>query len=1134
MAGDKPIITLNALVALGIDPDSAARVVREVNKEAGAIQRRLDQLNATKAQKSMDLWAASVKEAGGVSKLSEEQTKRLADQLERLAKAGAKVPLELKPATDAVNKLREAEEKAAKASADAAELKSGLLDKAGLGVLSGLGPAVGALAAVGAMAGASKATYDLINATAEHADQIADLATKYQVSTDAIQKFQFMAARTDTPLESIGNAIVTLTKNLDQAPEKFERWGLSVEHLRSLKPEELLGAMSEKLLTLNESDRLAFAKELMKGVDILPILVGGFDELSKKADEFAVNLSSADIESLNGLRDALDDIGSAWSGMWEQIGAAIGQDEDVRQFFETFKDGIVQLTQIIKENKSEVINFAKVLLGLATMQPDLVVKGAMGAAGLGGNAELKTYEWGQEPTKPPPGAHGPRPESAAERTARLQAEAQAAARRQKDDQIELDLIKQRDEATRSLLEAKLAVFDAEDKHALDLEARLAQDSRGSVTSDISNIFPSRGPAITDGAGPSIPASVMANAAAQAQASVIDKKDEQLKTDEAIAAVLAKQGYSQEKINAALGRTVSGTMSWSGFLQNTANQLSSMGQTGSAIGKIVGGVGGIGSLFEKGGSLNGVKGLGSLFSGGTGQVLGKLAGGATAAFAAFDIGKTLYTMFHKTEAQKVAFDVGRDYGVQISEGLSKEIASKSKTMGREAASLLSLDKIIGEAGGVQAFGVDKTIGKLHDLFSMVQTGKMTLDQAKAPFDKLFGEVAQASISKTTGLISLQVKELMALDASSGMGSEAVSKFRNEQRDIAATLIERLAGNKAFTVGNEQAASALGGALAAQYRRLVEQGLSGVDIAEKLGPQIDALQKKLDESGFGGGEAFDQMMGRVDLFRSEITGPTAQALQDLTSLTAALYNSGDLTRNQFTGLANQVGAEFIALQDKMVESGRDPQEAYQAMAGDLQKLWEMQRRYGVTLDETTQGILDQAEANGTVGEAQMSAQDRMAEGIDRLNLVMERIGETLGASFDDLPDRAKRAADGVNAALGDITPPDLGGTLNLPRDMGPYTPNSGVAGGKLEEAIADLAKGAEGLDADSIGKAISPGLSAVGDGLGSLADSKQTVTSVVKLADGAIIGSVTNDVNRNSPEAAALITAIAAQLKNRSGG
>lgn len=1040
----KLIDSLRVEIELAEKVGANAAVVAKMEKAAQKIQRAIDRLNTRGPNEQMARLETVLKHMGGTSNLTEQQTRKLADEVERLAKAGAKVPAALQPAVDSMNKLRQAEA----AAVENQKLKSGLLDKVGLGALSGMGPAAGGLLAVGAMAGVAKETFDLINSTADLADNVSDLATRYQISTDSVQQFQFMADRAGLTVEDFGDAIVNLTKNLDQAPEKFQRWGMDVEHLKSLKPDELLGAMAEKLKTLNESDRLTFSKELMKTTALLPVLLDDFDKLAAKARELGINLSEADISSLKEMRDGLDDLGTAWEGMWVQLGAALAQDEDVQEFFSTFQAGIVELANIIKENKAEIVSFAKLLTGMATMNVGMAFRGAAGLVGGPANTGGATGSWGDPLPRPkPPGQHGPDPAAlAAAKRAADEAERIASARGAEELKVYQDFIHNLQAGQKAAEEASL------------------KRMRAASASLIGSQFD---------------VDVMAGPGAD-----VKKRHKGFDT---VGIIKDIQGVERE-----VYQLHKPTMQWSQFLQDAAAQFQLMGASGQAIGKIVGAMGGLGSIFSKGGALEGVSGVKSFLSGGFS--LAKLSGGLSAAFAALDMGKMIFGMFHKSEAEKVAFDVGRDYGVKISEGLSKEIAANSKTMGRQAASLLSLDKIVGEAGGVQAFGLDKTTGKLRDLFSMIQTGKMTAEQAKGPFDKLFGEVVQASISKTTGLISAQAAELRDLADASGMQSDAVEKFKGEQRDVAAAIIGRLANNKDFKIANAQAGEVFGTALAAQYERMVKQGLSGLEIAEKLGPQIDALQKKFAEAGFGGGKAFEAMLGKVELFRDELTGPVAQGFQDVTGLAAALFNSGDLTKSGFQGLAGQAGAQFAELQARMTSEGKDPSAAFEMMAGDLQKLWEMQRRFNVDLDANTQQMLDQAQQSGVVGEEFMDPLLREAE---RTNEILERGFSHLGASFEDMPSRISERT-------------------KIPGDMAAYSAGtSGALPAKLQDTLASMATG-DGATAtgEAAGEAVVSGLAPEFQALGQaiIAAVMGLPQPVIQLDTGQLVGGVADRIER----------------------
>ncbi len=1000
----------------------------------------------------------------------------------------------------------------------------GLIADAGVGATAGpAGAAVAASAVV--LTGTAAALGQLVAKTIAHADALKTEAATAQVSIETLQRWRFALRESNADVSSAVPAMVDFNKTLAESPQNFEKWGLSAQRLRELKPEEQMQLIADTLTSMSSSsERAAAANDFFgrSGAEMLKGLVNGWAELTGAADEYGAVMSEQDVANLEELGSAWERMGGAIETFSLQIGNALAKSagvEDMATAIDMLARAFGALGGFVDKHGDQITS---VIAYLSNLSPTTV-------AGLSGLKLLFGMTREAIPSADPPATRDMRAFKAVYDGLKASSEGfgklieQEEQRKQRAAEKALDAQRSRDakalDAEKDQQANLLALYELSEKRRLEHDARMAGDLRGSITSPVDALLGGANPAIA------IPQAVLERASAQEAASRImataSAREAERKKAEEVAKILEKQGWSQKQINEALGRTVDKTMTWAQFGQVVANQLSSMGALGGTIGKAVGGVAGIGAMFEKGGALEG--GVGKIFSGG----LKGLAGGVTAAFAAFDIGKTLYSVLHKTEAQKIAFDVGRDYGVQISEGLSKEIAKNSKTMGREAASLLSLDKIIGEAGGVSAFGVDKTIGKMRDLFSMIQAGKMTADQAKKPFDALFGEVAQASISKTTGMISLQVRELMALSQAPGMKSDAVDKFRNEQRSIADTILNRLADNKAFVPSSAAAAQAFGGALAAQYRAMVEKGLSGAEIADKLGPEIDKIQAKLAEGGFGGGEQFDAIVGKVAMFRDELTGPTAQAISDVTGLAVALYNSGDLTRDQFVGLANQVGGDFMTLQKQLADQGGDPAKAYANMAGDLQKLWEMQRRYGVTLDEQTQSILTQAEANGTVGEAQMSAQDRMAEGIDRLNLVMERVGEQLGASFDDLPSRAKTAAQGVTAALAGITAPEL----TIPTDMSAY--NTGVNGGRdLSAAIQDLGSTLEGGDIGaSVGDAVSPGLQAIAEGMAGLAGQPVQTTTVLKLEDGSIAASITNSVDRGGPAGTAFITALAAKLKGR---
>lgn len=1034
-------------IALAENEGKSEAVVKAIEKKVFRVQAQIDKIQAKGPTAAMETLEQAVKALGGVEKLTATQTQTLVRDIERLSRAGAAVPTSLEPAIASVNKMRLAQAATAAEAVKAAQaieesnrrqaaslqnkqdLQDFVTSKMGLGTgVASLGAAAGGLLAVGAMAGAAKETYELIKASAELADTITDLAGTYQVSTDEIQTWQRIQKDTGVTVDAIGASVTAVSKLLVNSPDKFKEWGMDVEHLRSLQPEQLLGAMGEKLKSLNQTERLAFIEDFKIANELMPHLLSGFDALREKAAGSISPLSEAELENLKETKDAITGIETAWADMWLEIGNALGSDAQVQEFFSSIKDGIVELVRLIADNREELAFGAKMLASMATFDVVGAAKAVAqysGAPTLSGVKEglSRTFGRGRGYTDAGDGGGA----DALEGTSFSKAEADAwragqaalaAAEKKYFDELEAarkkaaterEAAKKRADAERAALqqESLRNQYDSFQRESAqlaadDAAAAKAAANKGKFEEEKRRLEAATLQFLSKGAEEATQKS-FAGAFGKALIDLENLRDAealQKRVRDELAALTDESGnlkYSQEEIDTILKKNVTSTMTWSQFLQTAANQLSAMGRSGQAIGKILGGVGGIGAMFEKGGALNGVKGIGDLFKGGTGQVLGKLAGGATAALAAFDIGKTLYSMFKKTEAQKVAFDIGRDWGTKISDGLAEAIAKDSKTIGREAASLKNADKIIAEAGGVQAFGVDKSAAKLRDLFSMVQTGKLTIEQARKPFDAVFGELAAASISKTSGLVSAQVMELMALNKQLGLGSEAITKFQDEQRGKATEILGRLLNNKDFVVSGQAAGTAYGNAVAAAYSRMLEQGLSGAEIAEKMGPQVDALRKKLEEAGVSGGAAFEGMAEKMAMFTSEVTGPTATALQDQISLMAALANAGDLSRDDFVAMAQSVGETFNQLQAKLTEEGKDPNGAFKGMQKDLQKLWEMQQRFGVAVDANTQGILDKASADGLIGPEFMDPVVSELVGIGDTLKVIARQG---GASESDL--------------------------------------------------------------------------------------------------------------------------------------
>lgn len=423
--------------------------------------------------------------------------------------------------------------------------------------------------------------------------------------------------------------------------------------------------------------------------------------------------------------------------------------------------------------------------------------------------------------------------------------------------------------------------------------------------------------------------------------------------------------------------------------------------------------------------------------------------------------------------KAADEVGRDFGVKISDGLAKEIAKTAKEKfggDRVASGIFSLDKIIAEAGGVKPATLAGFTKNLRDAFSMKEVGKFSMEQLTETLDKNFGAMAEIAMTKG-GLITAELREIMALNAQFGSESAAIAEHvkrslssamghltsflqasagltteqretitdelaeidrqrqaymgkdlsADDQKAVAAldarwdALKKQLATaeqlKSALQITNAGSGNAMAAAIAGSFQKMLGAGMDPAEALAQVEPAVTALQGQLDRLGIDGGAAFVSLRQQIAMTKDEVAGPAVSGMRSLGLAITDLYNGGVLTDDMFAGMANQIGATF----QKLVAQGHDGKTAMSLMKPQLQQIWELQQRYGTTLDENTQKMLDEAEAAGLVGDKHKSASERTVDGInkvvDRLDLLLEGMGVKL-------PDAITDAADTVATKTGEI--------------------------------------------------------------------------------------------------------------------
>ncbi len=377
---------------------------------------------------------------------------------------------------------------------------------------------------------------------------------------------------------------------------------------------------------------------------------------------------------------------------------------------------------------------------------------------------------------------------------------------------------------------------------------------------------------------------------------------------------------------------------------------------------------------------------------------------------------------------------------------------------QRAEALNLSAIIAELGGVahltanQMASVGRQTGLLFDLIAkggpMGVTALKALDDELMAFttdlshgglvDKFFLDMAARA--HAAGIELKQVADFMNGQAASAeTGLSAALKVTNDayarrtdlQGQIAALGTSSADAGKladlnaqlktqndiisATAIHSQGASEAVAGGLVALINSQITAGKSFHDSVLAVAPAVDALSQQMIAAGFVGGDAFNALRAQVALATDEVAGPALTAVEGYGSALRGLNNAGLLTQDTFAGISSQIGHT----RDALVAQGKDGGQVLSAMRGPLQTMWELEQKFGYTTDAATQELIDQAAAQGLVGEQFKPIGEQMLDATNRIADAVEGLAEVFGV----LPKAARDAADGISDGLSHIRTPSI---------------------------------------------------------------------------------------------------------------
>jgi hypothetical protein len=347
---------------------------------------------------------------------------------------------------------------------------------------------------------------------------------------------------------------------------------------------------------------------------------------------------------------------------------------------------------------------------------------------------------------------------------------------------------------------------------------------------------------------------------------------------------------------------------------------------------------------------------------------------------------------------------------------------------------------GAAGGIMgllgASGAQKkelldTKKQLEGLSETAQ--KFGIDLTRAFSSKSIHEVKSA-IDSVNQAVEAQKTRLAGLGAMAGGLNEFTKAARDDKGKL---LLDKEGGIVNRGSINDQDSSDRAGRYAMfAFGNQVKDTGDVFGALESISPTLKELAASAAEFKYelaAGVQNLIQMNAMDEGLKSQVSG--------LNGLTKGVAASGLVTKELFGDL----GADAVALKAKLEDSGMSGAQSMALMQPTLQQLYELQNKHGFAIDKGTQALLDQAKAEGIVGDAFMSANERI---VTLLGILIETVGGKVPDALKNMGNAAETEFGRMADAASKVRIPVGGGFNPNPGDVeGPRQGSSVVSGSSV---------------------------------------------------------------------------------------
>jgi hypothetical protein len=307
-----------------------------------------------------------------------------------------------------------------------------------------------------------------------------------------------------------------------------------------------------------------------------------------------------------------------------------------------------------------------------------------------------------------------------------------------------------------------------------------------------------------------------------------------------------------------------------------------------------------------------------------------------------------------------------------------------------------------------------------------------------------------------------------DAEAAINNITAALERQKQAiDTAMSALPEGANKRSANITGQQDANVVGAEALGAFMFQVQQGASAIAAFTAIQPAVTALKEAFAANNFemsGAVERLFALNGILTENKVQFDNVSASG-----GILSAMLGANIKDLDLFNAVSMDIGTNLQAVIDRGVPMAQ----VFALAQPQLQAIWEAEQKWGFQVDANTQSLLDQAAAQGFVGEAMKSVNQQI---LDVLLSIAKVMGADIPAAAGAMAGAAKQAADGMNAAFGGVRPPDMGGLWNPwakweqmhPGEPNPYGETDPQAGSTNKFATGGIVRARPGGTRVTVGE------------------------------------------------------------------